>query len=205
MMKAETSIDWLTGPRARKLLRLYLAWPMRFEATPEVEGGQFYDWLKKNYGTMSVVRALHSKDDVETFLSFNPEVIEAAKFLKPSESSGDQEVRREERVRTSTHAFLGIYDCRSNPAMIGQSMKGSVFDVTPNGIGVELLEDIPGDAILSMTIAPAGYPIALYRITGEVRWKKREIGRHQIGIKMFDVEEAQRWKRDFDTRFRMAH
>ena len=45
-MNAEAATNWLTGPRAKKLLRLYLAWPNRFEAEPEEEAREFFSWLK---------------------------------------------------------------------------------------------------------------------------------------------------------------
>ena len=202
-MTAEFAIDWLTRSKASKLLRLYLAWPLRFEAEPEAEAGLFYDWLRLNYADLSVVRSIRGSDDVANFLSSNPEVVEAAKFLKPAETRPDS-VRRDRRVRTSTNVFVGVYECDSNPALIGQSLKGTAFDVTPSGLGVDLEEQVPVDAILNITVAPSGYPIVLYRMTGEVRWMRVCNGRNQHGIRMFDVDDAERWRDDFACRFEGA-
>ena len=187
------------------MLRLYLAWPHRFEAEPETEARLFHSWLKENYGDISVVSSINCDDDVAEFLSCNPEVIEAAKFLKPSQASTEGEVRTQRRISTSTYVFVGVYDCDAEPSLIGQSLKGNVIDVTPKGLGIEVTEAIPKGAILNMTVAPAGTPVVLYRITGEVRWVKLVDNRYQLGIKMFEMDEAERWQKDFDTRFQIAH
>ena len=201
-MKMEPVTNWLTGPRARKLLRLYLAWPNRFNADPETEGRQFFCWLKSNYGNLPVVESVRSVGDVALFLSCNPEVIEAAKFLKPNEGSADSEGRRERRVSTSTYVFAGVFDCPMEPHLIGTSVKGIAVDVTPGGLCIEVNEDIPAHSILNMTVAPAGYPIVLYRISAEVRWTRSETShRYQLGTRILDCDEASRWRDEFDQRF----
>ena len=203
-MEAQADTNWLTGPNAKKLLRLYLAWPKRFDADPEAEAQLFFDWLKSNYDELTVVAALQSVADVETFLSSNPEVIEAAKFLKPAEANVSKDIRRARRVRITTNVFLGVFECESNSSLSGHTLKGSAFDVTPDGLGVEIEEPLPKDTILNITVAPAGYPIVLYRMTGEIRWVSDAGGRYHIGIKLFEVDDADRWQNDFDERFAAA-
>lgn len=203
-MQAETISDWLTGPRAKKMLRLYLAWPSRFVAEPSDEPVLFYKWLKDNYGELTVVSSLSGPADVEAFLSSNPEVIEAAKFLKPADSGSGQDIRKERRVRITTHVFLGVFECASDLSMIGHAQKGIAFDVTPTGLGVEIAEPLPNKTILNVTVAPAGFPIVLYKMTGEIRWARETLGRHQIGIKLFQVDDADRWHQDFDKRFHIV-
>lgn len=186
------------------MLRLYLAWPNRFETDPVDEPQLFFEWLQDNYGEMGVVSSLKSPSDVAAFLSSNPEVIEAAKFLKPSDSDGGQDVRREKRVRITTHVFIGVFECSSDLSLIGHAQKGIAFDVTPTGLGVEISEPLPTKTILNVTVAPAGFPIVLYKMTGEVRWARETLGRHQIGIKLFSVDDADRWQEDFDRRFHIV-
>ena len=69
---------------------------------------------------------------------------------------------------------------------------------------VEIEEPLPKDTILNITVAPAGYPIVLYRMTGEIRWVSDAGGRYHIGIKLFEVDDADRWQNDFDERFAAA-
>lgn len=190
----------MTELRLKKLLRLYLAWPLRFSADPSEEAVLFHGWLKKHYAELSVVKTLNS-DDVSVFLSVNPEVIEAATFLKPACGNANDSARQEKRVTTKTNVFAGIYECCADPSMIGCTFKGSVFDVTPNGIGIEVTEPIPNQSIISMTVATANTPITLYRMTGEVRWIRETGDCCRLGIKIFDIEEADRWRSEFDARF----
>lgn len=199
-----TDTNWLNGPNARKLLRLYLAWPKRFDAEPEAEARLFFDWLKSNYDELTVVAALQKTQDIETFLTSNPEVIEAAKFLKPAEANVGKDIRRARRVRITTNVFLGVFECESDSSLSGHTLKGSAFDVTPDGLGIEIDEFLPEGTILNVTVAPAGYPIALYRMTGEIRWLSDAGGRYHIGVKLFDVDDAERWQADFDERFCIA-
>lgn len=200
-MTTEAASNSLTGSRAKKLLRLYLAWPHRFEADPETEARQFFKWLKENYADVSVISSLTHERDVAAFLSCSPEIIEAARFLKPSPAV-EKGMRRDRRISTNTHVLIGIYDCSADSSLIGHNLRGLVVDVTPNGIGVEVTEPLPDGAILNMTVASAGHPIVLYRVTGEVRWVSGVDDRYQVGIKLFDVDEASRWRNDFDARFR---
>lgn len=203
-MNGTSSTNWFTGPNARKVLRLYLAWPKRFGADPETEAEAFYRWLKQNYGEMTVVNAIRKPRDIEAFLTSNPEVIEAAKFLKPGTTKTGTQIRRKKRVRISTQAFLGVYECEPDPSLIGHAIKGNAFDVTPDGLGVETEEPLPVSAILNITVAPAGYPLVLYRMTGEVRWVSDDVGPYQLGLKLFGVDDADRWQADFDKRFQTS-
>lgn len=200
-MQAELHTEVFTGNQARKILRLYLAWPCRFDADPDREPELFYAWLKDNYGELTVVSDLQDSESIRTFLTSNPEVIEAAKFLKPVQGKLDSDVRQSRRVRVNTHVFLGIYECKSDPSMIGETLKAVAFDVTRNGLGIEAEQSIPTDTILNVTVAPAGYPIRLYNLTGEVRWASHQADRWQLGLQLFDVEDLERWQADFDQRF----
>ncbi len=202
-MNAVAASSFINGPRARKLLRLYLAWPHRFEADPEEEARLFYLWLKENYSDFSMISALRSETEIAEFLNHSPEIIEAAKYLKPREGNAEA-LRREKRISTNTHVLIGVYECSSDTSWIGHTVRGSVMDVTPNGIGIELPEPLPGDAILTMTVASAGHPIVLYRVTGEVRWVSGVNDRYLVGVRLFDVDDAMRWRSDFDKRFRSS-
>ncbi len=199
--------SWLTERRAKKLLRLYLAWPGRFDADDRVVEAQgFYTWLKDGYGSLEVVSAMSGVQDAAEFLDCNPEVIEAGKFLKPAQTTlaGDS-VRKEERVRTTTQIILSVYDCAEDPSLIGYTTKGIVIDVTSNGLGVELDRSLPVQSIVNMTVAPAGLPITIFRMTGEVRWLEESGRMFQVGIKLFEIEEADRWREEFSLRFTSAH
>ncbi len=201
MMNAEASNDWLNGARAKKLLRLYLAWPSRFSATQDTEAQLFLAWLQENYGDLSIVRGIRGEADIQDFLSQNPEIIEAARFLKPADGGVEGSARRERRIRTSTHVFLSIYESRQAPDLIGHTIKGSVLDVTRSGLGVLLPEPISIDTIINMTVAPTGYPIVLYRLTGQVKWVEGGGDLYQAGVHILDVDEAERWRADFESRF----
>ena len=80
VMNTSQSSYAMTESRLKKLLRLYLAWPLRFSADPSEEAVLFHGWLKTHYAELSVVQTLNS-DDVSVFLSVNPDVIEAATLL----------------------------------------------------------------------------------------------------------------------------
>ena len=79
-----------------------------------------------------------------------------------------------------------------------------MVDVTPQGLGIEVTEFVPAHSILNLTVAPAGYPIVLYRVSGEVRWTIEESGRYQLGVKILEVEDAAKWRDDFEERFTFA-
>lgn len=200
-MQAEVQNDGFTTNQARKILRLYLAWPSRFDAEPDQEAELFYSWLKTNYAELSVVNDMNNSEDIRTFLQSNPEVIEAAKYLKPNQSVVSGDVRQTKRVRVNTHVFLSIYEC-PDPLMIGETLKGVAFDVTPDGLGIETEKQVPVNTILNVTVAPASHPIRLYNLTGEVRWNNNGTGRWQLGLQLFAVEDLELWQSDFELRFK---
>ena len=199
-MEPNVLTKWNLGPEARKLLRLYLSWPKRFQAEEEEEARLFHGWLQENYQFMRFVSVL-GVADVQEFLAVNPRVIEAAKFLKPAEHKPEG-FRLEKRITTATKAFLSVYDCAKKAALIGQTLKGTVTDVTSNGLGIEVVEGLPEGSIINLTVAPSGYPIRLYRLTGEVRWLELDDGLYQIGVQILDMDDAGTWRSDFIQRFK---
>ena len=130
--------------------------------------------------------------------------VTSTKFLKPSEAAGDGDVRRETRIRTSTVVYMGIFGCPIEPKLTGASMKGIATDVTSCGLCIETRELVPAHSLLSLTVAPAGYPIMLYRLTGEVRWTQEDCGAFQLGVRLLDADEYDRWRVDFETRFNLV-
>ena len=194
---------WNLGPDARKLLRLYLSWPNRFEVREDEEARLFHKWLQHNYGCMRFVDVL-SQTDISDFLALNPRVIEAAKFLKPSERHSDG-VRRETRINTATKVFISVYECEKKSSLIGHTCKGLATDVTSTGLGIEVGGALPQETIINLTAAPPRLPIKLYRLTGEVRWSENvDGGLYQIGVKVLDMDDAETWKTDFVRKFEGA-
>ena len=185
-----------------KLLRFYLHWPQRYddiEHTREAE--LFYDWLKETYADLAIVQSIKDRSAVEKFFRENRDVIAVSKQLKPARQTAYESMRRETRISTSTQVFIVVTGTEVNSDLKGASLRGTALDITIQGMRVQLPQPVPAGTIINMTVAPVGFPIVLFNLVGEVRWQSSNEDNHQIGIKIQDAEDFDKWADEFPKRY----
>lgn len=185
-----------------KLLRFYLHWPQRYDDTGDnTEAELFYDWLKETYPDLAIVQSLKDKSFVEQFFSENKEVIAVSKELKPARQTEFETMRKETRISTSTQVFIVVASGDGDSDLTGVSLRGTALDITIQGMRVQLPKSVPAGSIVNMTVAPVGFPIVLFNLIGEIRWQSSNEGNHQVGIKIQDTEDFDKWAEEFPKRY----
>ena len=56
---------------------------------------------------------------------------------------------------------------------------------------------IPTGSMLTMTVANTGDTVALYHLTGEVRWITTAAETNQVGLSIFNIEDFELWEKFF--------
>lgn len=185
-----------------KLLRFYLHWPQRYDDIGDsTEAELFYDWLKETYPDLAIVQSLKNKSYVEQFFSENKEVIAVSKELKPARQTEFDSMRKETRISTSTQVFIVIASSDGDSDLTGISLRGTALDITIQGMRVQLPKPIPAGSIVNMTVAPVGFPIVLFNLVGEIRWQSSNEDNHQVGIKIQDTDDFDKWADEFPKRY----
>lgn len=185
-----------------KLLRFYLHWPQRYDDIDHAkEALLFYDWLKETYSDLAIVQSLKDAETVQQFFSDNRDVISVSKQLKPERQTEYETMRKETRISTSTQVFLVVASVEEDAELTGASLRGTALDITIQGMRVQLPQPVPAGTMVNMTVAPVGFPIVLFNLIGEVRWQSSNEDNHQIGIKIQDAEDFDKWADEFPNRY----
>lgn len=192
----------ISQERTAKLLRFYLHWPMRYDDIDvSQEAELFYNWLKESYADLAIVQTLKDKSSIELFFKENRDVIAVSKQLKPARATDIDSMRRETRITTSTQVFLVVAASETDSALAGVSLRGTALDITIQGMRVQLPQSVPAGSIVNMTVAPVGFPIVLFNLTGEIRWLSSNEDNHQIGIKIQSSDDFEKWADEFPKRY----
>ena len=173
---------------SNKLLRLYQVWPQRGQYDSIVdESDAFFGWLSREQGSQPLVRKLKGADEIQKFLELNGHLI------------GANTAGRKEQRFTANIATLVSPLGETLPANVASHCQA--IDVGLHGIRLisdSYLLDIPK---VLLNLAPASFPISIYRLEGETVWTGSSDEGFLIGVKLIETEDFERWCADFETRF----
>lgn len=181
------------------LLRLYLIWPERIDKLNE-EAERFSGWLNENHPERSVVSKHGNQESLSEFFSTHHQVVDACRNLK-TDPLNDASNRLAQRLSLVAQAFLVVFDCQEEPALIGSTLRGIIIDVSETGIGVQTEREIPRISSVSVTMVLPGLPLTIYHLNADTRWCAGEGSRFQLGLEFFDSDDLERWKSDFFSKF----
>jgi hypothetical protein len=191
--KISLSVDQLIS-----LLRMYLAWPKHVSEQPDKEAEAYFAWLVKELELADLKDISGGLPGVKHFIASNPDLVSASKYIKSRELQKKVSNEREEmRVHINTQVFLLVYDCLKDVALEGTIIRGMMMDLARNGMRLQTNVPIPTGSILSMTVANTGDTVALYHLTGEVRWITTAAETNQLGLSIFNIEDFELWEKFF--------
>ena len=176
-----------------QMVKLHIGWPDREKHTGKTdEGLYFFDFLLRERAHAKVVQKIRRSEDVVAFIVANRAVL--------GRSVEVRNARREDRHETNLQVLVNVTE-GSDSGFVGLSSRCTTIDLGLHGMRVRSEKRLPEDGQFRLTIAPVGFPITIYDLVGDPRWVTTDETGYQMGIKIAEEDDFERWQAEFDTRF----